>query len=373
VFIYHRQYPINGVVFLIIHRYLFREITYTLLALALLLILVYISHRFLKYLIQASSGDLPSEFILQLLALRLLSDLMLILPLGFFLAILLTLGRLYKDNEMTALIACGVPFPTRSLLNLGILFAFLIGLLSLWLAPWSQARMEWLKTQINTAVEMSGIAAGRFQEFSRGNGAFYVEDIDPDTKEMRTLFIQFNSSRKHIIVTAERGYRIREADRLYMVLRDGHRYESEPGQANYIMTDFAEHTIKVPDLPTAKSAENRSAMTTLALWHRPELVYLAELQWRLSLPLATILLTALAIPLSKTTPRQGQYAKVFTGVLIYLIYNNLLSVAQKWIERGNITPWLGVWWVHGLMLLIILFIYYYPFRNWRLWLSAKPA
>jgi lipopolysaccharide export system permease protein len=357
---------------LIISRYLFREITYTLLALALLLILVYISHRFLKYLVQASMGDLPAEFILQLLALRLLSDLMLILPLGFFLAILLTLGRLYKDNEITALIACSVPFPVHSILTLGILFASFIALLSLFLAPWAQTRMEMLKTQINTAAEISGIAAGRFQEFSRGNGVFYVEYIDPETKELQTIFIQFHSPHKHITVTAERGYRTLEADKLYMTLINGHRYESEPGQANYVMTDFVEHRIKIPDLPTGNYGENREAIPTHLLWNKPEPVYQAELQWRLSLPLSTILLAALAIPLSRTTPRQGQYAKIFAGVLIYLIYNNLLSISQKWIEQGEITPWLGIWWVHGILFMVILILSLQPLKNWRFWLRSKP-
>ncbi|OQW95468.1 MAG: LPS export ABC transporter permease LptF [Beggiatoa sp. IS2] len=356
---------------MIISRYLFREITYTLLALALLLILVYISHRFLRYLIQASMGDLPSEFILQLLALHLLSDLMLILPLGFFLAILLTLGRLYKDNEITALIACGAPLPVHSIFILGVIFASLIGLLSLFLAPWAQSRMELLKTQINTAAEMGGIAAGRFQEFSRGNGAFYVENIDSNTKEMQIIFIQFSSPRKQIVVTAERGYRTIEADKLYMTLIDGHRYESEPGQANYVITDFVEHTIKIPDLPTTNHGENREAISTRLLWTKQEPVYQAELQWRLSLPLSTILLTALAIPLSRTTPRQGQYAKIFAGVLIYLIYNNLLSISQKWVEQSEIAPWLGVWWVHGVLFVIILLIHLQPFRNWRFWSNSN--
>jgi lipopolysaccharide export system permease protein len=356
---------------LIISRYLFREITYTLLALALLLILVYISHRFLKYLIQASTGDLPSEFILQLLGLRLLSDLMLILPLAFFLAILLTLGRLYKDNEITALIACGVPFPVHSLLTLGVMFASLIGLLSLVLAPWAQTRIELLKTQVNTAAEMSGIAAGRFQEFSRGNGVFYVEHIDSETKEMQVIFIQFHSPRKQIIVTAERGYQQLEADKLYMTLLQGHRYESEPGRTNYVITDFAEHIIKIPELPTVNYGENREAIPTIALWNKTAPQYQAELQWRLSLPLSTLLLTALAIPLSHTTPRQGQYAKIFIGVLIYLIYNNLLNIAQKWIEQSEIPPWLGVWWVHGLFLIMIVFVYLQPWKNWRRWLNLK--
>ncbi|MEK8019741.1 MAG: LptF/LptG family permease, partial [Candidatus Parabeggiatoa sp.] len=153
---------------MIISRYLFREILYILLALTALLILIYISHRFMKYLVQASIGDLPAQFIFQLLALRLLTDLMLILPLGFFLALLLALGRLYKDNEITAMAACGIGVPVKSIISFGVIFAVIIGLLSLVLAPWAENQRGLLQVQLKTMAEVGGIAAGRFREFNHG-------------------------------------------------------------------------------------------------------------------------------------------------------------------------------------------------------------
>jgi len=96
------------------------------------------------------------------------------------------------------------------------------------------------------------------------------------------------------------------------------------------------------------------------LWGQPEAAYQAELQWRLSLPLTAILLAALAVPLSRTTPRQGQYAKIFSGILIYLIYTNLLNIAKKWVDRGDLSPSVGVWWVHLGLVAIILVLFYWP-------------
>ncbi|EDN66819.1 conserved hypothetical protein, membrane [Beggiatoa sp. PS] len=157
---------------MIISRYLFREILQTLLALLVLLILIYISHRFMRYLVQASVGDLPANFIFQLLALRLLSDLMLLLPLGFFLALLLALGRLYKDNEITAMAACGIPVPIISIIGFGVMFAVIVGIFSLLLAPWADNQRGQLQIQLNTMAEVGGIAAGRFKEFNHGNGIF---------------------------------------------------------------------------------------------------------------------------------------------------------------------------------------------------------
>jgi len=345
---------------LIISRYLFREILQTLLALLVLLILIYISHRFMRYLVQASVGDLPANFIFQLLALRLLSDLMLLLPLGFFLALLLALGRLYKDNEITAMAACGIPVPTISIIGFGVMFAVIVGIFSLLLAPWADNQRGQLQIQLNTMAEVGGIAAGRFKEFNHGNGIFYVENIDNESNTMQTLFVQVNLPHKRVIMVADRGYQVIQEGELFMVLIDGYRYESPPGALNYIVTQFAEHRIRVPKRLDTPKNDKRDAMPTDLLWFAKEPSLQAELQWRLSLPLTVILLAALAIPLSHTTPRQGQYAKILFGILIYLIYNNLLNIAKKWVERGDVPPWIGVWWVHLVLLIIIIGLFYLP-------------
>ncbi|RKZ90624.1 MAG: LPS export ABC transporter permease LptF [Candidatus Parabeggiatoa sp. nov. 1] len=345
---------------MIISRYIFREILYTLLAITALLLLIYISHRFMAYLVQASAGDLPATSIFQLLALKLLSDIMLILPLGFFLALLLALGRLYKDNEITAMAACGIGVPVTSIISLGVMFAVVIGILSLLLAPWAERKMVQLQTQLKAAAEVGGIAAGRFKGFSHGKGVFYVQTIDTDNETMHTLFVQVNLPHKRVIMVAKRGYQIAPAGEMFLVLVDGHRYESQPGSLSYVITEFAEHQIRIPKRLDISPQNQREAIPTGLLWFAQEARLQAELQWRLSLPLSVILLAALAVPLSYTTPRQGQYAKILIGILIYLIYNNLLNVARKWVERGDLPPWIGVWWVHVGLLFIIVVWFYLP-------------
>ncbi|MDM8565568.1 LPS export ABC transporter permease LptF [Candidatus Halobeggiatoa sp. HSG11] len=348
---------------MIISRYLFKEILYTLLALSSLLILIYVSHRFMAYITKASVGKIPAEFIFQLLGLKLLSDLILILPLGFFLALLLSLGRLYKDNEITALAACGIPVPIVSIASFGFIFAIVIGTLSLILAPWAENQQDVLQIQLKSAAEVGGIAAGRFKEFNHGNGIFYVEKVEAD--DMRVLFIQANLPKKQVILVANKGYQKEQGDDLFMVLVDGYRYENAHGKLNYTITKFEEHKIKIPKLVTASHDQKHDAMPTNELWFSDQPALQAELQWRLSFPLSVILLAILAVPLSHTTPRQGQYSKIVSGILIYLIYNNLLNVAKKWVERGDVSPIIGVWWVHIILVLIIVALFHLPeLKRW---------
>jgi lipopolysaccharide export system permease protein len=175
---------------------------------------------------------------------------------------------------------------------------------------------------------------------------------------MHSLFVQLNLDHgKRVVMVAKRGYQTVQNGELYIVLVDGHRYESKGTQVDYVITQFAEHQIRIPkSLDTPQDAK-RDAMPTLMLLSAKDAALQAELQWRLSLPLSVILLAALAVPLSRTTPRQGHYAKILSGILIYLVYNNLLNVAKKWVERGDVVPIIGVWWVHLILLLIILFLF----------------
>ncbi|MDM8561535.1 LPS export ABC transporter permease LptF [Candidatus Parabeggiatoa sp. HSG14] len=347
---------------MIISRYFFREILHTLLALTTLLLLIYISHRFMMYLVEASVGALPADFIFQLLVLKLLSDLMLLLPLGFFLALLLALGRMYKDNEITAMAACGIRVPVLTIVSFGVGFALIIGTLSLFLAPWAESQSANLQRKLSTIAEVGGIAAGRFKEFSHGKGIFYVETIDTNNNTMYTLFMQLNLPHKQVIMVAKQGHQVVQEGELFMVLVDGHRYESTPGHLDYIVTKFAEHRLKIPKRIDAPSSNKKhEAIPSISLWYSQENSLKAELQWRLSLPLTVILLALLAVPLSHTTPRQGQYAKILIGILIYLIYNNMLNVAKKWVERGDVVPWIGVWWVHIALLIIIGILFHFSF------------
>jgi lipopolysaccharide export system permease protein len=344
----------------IISRYLFKEIFYTLLALTLLLILVYISHRFMLYLVRAAAGTLPIKFIFELLGVKLLCDLTVILPLALFLTILLVLGRLYKDNEITAFAACGVPVPFTGIIIFSLLFAILIGFLSFFLAPWAENQMTVLKTELNTETELSGIAAGRFKGFSNSDAVFYVEYVNKNN-QMDTVFIQYNRNNQHIILSAQNAYQTAYNNDSYMVLVNGQRYESPTRSLRYTVTHFAEHHIKVPKrLDDSFSSTKRDTLPTGLLIGATDPSYQAELQWRISLPLSAILLALLAIPLSHTTPRKGQYSSIFLGILVYLIYNNSLNIAQKWIERGTIPHWIGVWWVHVSLILITLLLFQLP-------------
>jgi lipopolysaccharide export system permease protein len=158
------------------------------------------------------------------------------------------------------------------------------------------------------------------------------------------------------VVVARRGEQVESdnPDIRYLVLQDGRRYEGVPGTSRFRVMEFAEHGIpyRLPSLDPRDPTPR--AMTLLGLVEAGEIEHIAELQWRIGVPLATIILAILAVPLSRTQPRAGRYGRIAIGLLVFIIYLNMLSAAKAWIEQGVVPPMIGLWWVHGAMILLAI-------------------
>lgn len=352
---------------MIIDRYILREILYTLLVVLFVLFVIFLSNRLVRFLADASVGDLASEQVLAMLGLKTLSALVILLPLGLFVAILLGLSRLYKDSEMVALTACGVSVRRiyRSVIGLALVVAALVAAVSFYLAPWAEEQSYRMRDAQESRLLLSGIGAGRFAEPSGGDGVFYYERSSPDGTLMYDVFMQQHRREGEVVLSAQRGRRWQdETGAQYLVLMDGYRYEGLPGEGSFRIIRFEQHAVRIEAREVEPSARKQRARPTGELLGAQDTVAVAELQWRFSMPLSVLALSLLAVPLSRTNPRQGKYSRLFVAVLIYLIYSNLLGVSNSWVARGRLVPEVGMWWVHVVMLLCTwgLFVRQYGLR-----------
>lgn len=281
-----------------------------------------------------------------------------IVPIGLFLSVMLALGRLYRDSELPAMMACRVG-PSgiyRPLMWLLVPLVIGVAWLSLDLGPRALQAVDRISTEARREADLGSIEPGRFTEVGPDNAVFYGERILPDGS-MENVFLQRRVGDGNVeVVVAQRGEQVEsdDPDVRFLVLKDGRRYEGVPGTSQFRVVEFAEHGIpyRLPSLePTDPTPR---AMSLLGLIQAGELEHVAELQWRIGIPLATIILGILAVPLSKTQPRAGRYGRLATGMLVFIIYLNMLSAAKAWIEQGSISPMLGLWWVHGAMLMLAL-------------------
>lgn len=344
------------------------------------LLLIIVGRLLIDLLSDAIEGDFPVDVILPLLALGSLESIILLAPVALLLALMLTLGRLYRDNEMTVLRACGVGAARlyRPLVWLTLPVVIVLSLLVFYVSPWAVRLAGEIAFDAEHRADLSMVSAGRFiTAEDQAQWVLFVEDVNHETGMVENIFIHSLDRGAVTIETAERADQIvdPETGARLLVLSDGYRYEGTPGQGDYIITAFERHTLRLPQLAGQPAVDEPDAKPTAALLASDDSADRAELQFRLSVPVSAALLALLAIPLSHTTPRQGRFAKLALAIVIYILYANAVLMAVNWVERGLLPAWIGVWWAHGLLLAFIglLFIHRYGWR-WSLRrLAPRPA
>jgi len=375
-----KAYPVKSVNrrFTVLDRMIATEIGKTLLSVLTVLVLIIISHRFMRVLRHAVEGEISGETLFILMALKLVSVGIIFLPPALFVSILMVLGRMYRDNEMAALGAGGVSIKR---IYWGV-FSFVIPLtvvaavLALEAIPFFKAiEIKLLAKEAQTA-DIRGLAAGKFNEYSHGDIVLYYEEKIAANK-MSNVFVQSRRQGNLDIVVSNQGYVDERIDGLrYVVLEQGSRYRGIPGQADYSVTEFGEYGIRIGTEEREGQSIDIEAKTTRELVQSHIPAATAEFHWRLSIPIGILLLAYLAVPLAQIAPRGGIYTNLFIAILIYIIYQNMTAIAQAWIEKSIQPGWLGFWWVYGLLLFVgwILVIrnqgVRWYFRGLRGWLTS---
>ena len=346
----------------IIDRYLLREILLGWVAITLVLLLIMISHRMVGYLAQAATGELPGDVIFVLLGVKTIWLLVYVMPFSLALGVVSGLGRLYRDNEMTVLAACGVG-PGRlypPLLGMAVVVALLLGWMALYFTPGVVAYGERITQRAVQQADISLLGAGRFNVLHGGMIIFYAERLSEDKQRMENLFVYVydrkNQDKPPQVISAASAYRMtdRNSGDEYLVFVDGYRYEGRPGEVGYRIMKFDRQGVRV-ELPGKEPASSkRSAIPTVDLLGSHDLKQIVELQWRLSVPLSVMVLVFLSVPLSRMSPRKGRYGGLVMPVLVFVIYFNLMGTAKAWVEQGAIPPLIGIWWVHLLPLVLAI-------------------
>ncbi|MBT6277440.1 MAG: LPS export ABC transporter permease LptF [Chromatiales bacterium] len=342
----------------IIERYLIRETLQNFLAVISILLLIYISNRFVRYLAEAAAGELDSGVILELLVLKLTTNSIVLLPLSLFIGVLLAMGRFYRDSEIIAMQAGGVGVQRllRGIGALSVVFALLIGFMSNYVAPMAAASAAEVTLQARNDSEVTGLRPGQFKDFGKGDQIIYLQDATADRSVLHNVFVQVRRPDGLDIVFAESASVIAHkstGDR-FMVLGNGYRYEGQPGTADFVVHQFESHGVRIRKQTAKAGIADDEQLSLSALWQGGTHQHAAELQWRISLSLSAILLSLLAVPLARTSSRSGKYGKLFTAVLIYFVYINLMTVARKAVERGELSSYIGIWPVHLGMAAIVL-------------------
>ncbi len=330
-----------------------------------LLFLIYSSEKFVDYLAEAAAGKISSSLVFQLLWFKLVSVLPKLLPVTIFLAVILTYSRLVSDNEMAILSASGMSRleQLKIVSYLIVPVCVFVAGISFLVAPWAEVRLEELKTQARQEADITGIAAGQFKEFSKGDRVVYVESLSDDKTTMENIFLQIRQHGKLGVLTSDRAiFELdEESGNRYIKFEDGRRYVGQPGGLDYRITEYKTYAILVEANEAVLKAANRvEAIPTSILLFSNVASHKAELQWRASSILSCILLSLLAVLLSQLPIGEKRYVLIFISMLIYFIYSNLLGVSRSLLKHDEIPSIIGLWWVHALLITAMLVLYYLP-------------
>jgi lipopolysaccharide export system permease protein len=284
--------------------------------------------------------------------------------------VLLTLTRSYRDSEMVVWFTSGIGLTRwiRPVLGYAIPVTLLIALLSLVLSPWALSKADEFRRRLDSRDDVSAATPGAFRESKQADRVFFLEEVDVEKKRVGNIFVQSSQNGKEGTMVAKEGYQetAPNGDR-FLVMLNGTRYEGIPGQADYKIVEFERYAMRIEPVELRQELPNVKAYPTLYLLQNMTPLNIAELEWRVGLPLSALVLALLAIPLSYVNPRAGRSINLITAMVIYMFYNNMISVTNSWVGRGKLSPVLGLWGIHLFMFaaMLVLFYYRWSISPWR--------
>ena len=360
---YPQTYPIKSKPLRtrIFHRTLVSEFASNgLLVFAVLLGIIVVS-QLIRLLGSAVSGAIAVDGVMALMGFSAMNYLPVLLSISLFISILLTLSRCYRDSEMVVWFSSGIGLTRwiRPVLWYAMPVVGLIALLSLFLSPWALRKSDEFKSKLESRDDVTAATPGLFRESRQADRVYFIDNVDAGSNRVGNIFVQSNQNGKLGTMMARQGLQetLPNGDR-FLVLLNGTRYEGTPGRRDYRIVEFERYAMRIDTAPVKQAEPQTHSKSTLALWRNPTSWNLAELEWRIGLPISATILALLAVPLSYVNPRAGRSLNLILAIILYMLYNNMISVTNTWVGQGKMSPGIGLWAIHAFMLGITLLVFY---------------
>jgi lipopolysaccharide export system permease protein len=349
---------------LIFLRSTLREFAAAGIAVFAVLLAITFTSQLIRLLSYAAQGRIPADSVITLLGLVGIGSLSLLLSATLFLSVLLTLTRLYRDSEMVVWQSSGLGLLSwvKPVALYAAPIVTLVAVLTAYLTPWAAGKAEQYRHQLETRDDVSAVTPGVFRESKNSDRVFFVDKVSSDLTQVSNVFAHVVQNQRTSVIVASRGYveTAGNGDR-YLVMLSGRRYQGTPGQADYQVDEFGRYALRIEQNASKAFFPSQKSLATGQLLAQPTAFNLAELAFRIGLPVSTVILAFLAIPMSAVNPRTGRLVNVAMAVLLFMTYSNLVSISQTWIARGRMNPFLGMWLVHAVMLTLLVVLF-----AWRL-------
>ncbi len=330
-------------------KYIFKDIAQTQFTIFMVLMLIFMTQTFIRFISRVSKGAIPSDLVIELLTLAVPTMTNFMLPLSLFLAVLFSIGSLCSKSEMVVMKSVG--YSRRHLLQVVGVIAFVTAGINasctLYFAPWCEAKQLEIIDKAKSDPSFMTLESGRF--ITLYDTTLYIDEheSEEDTQTMRQLYIFNKGSKEHgvppSVTIAEQGMiTYDKKDLMWLILNNGINYESADKKGQHKISDFAEYRVLVPEVDETHRKLKVSAKSTEELLQSTASADLAELQWRVTQPISVFVLVFLVVPLSMVNPRQGRFAKFLPALAIYISFYLFAFGMKSGIARDHLPLMPGI-------------------------------
>ncbi len=397
---------------MILRRYMTQQVASTTALVLGFLVVMMLGGRLIRYFGIAAEGGLDVSLLFTIIGYNLPYFLELILPLAFFIALMLVFGRLYVDQEMAVINASGVSRGKLARLITPLIVMLFVGeaALSIVGKPWGVRSSEsiWQQQALNSAFDLI-----RPNEFiSSGNYHLYVGSLSDDKTQLQDVVLiqteprdqssttlssttditenaelteqlslddmpdplivrATQSTTKDTITLAKRAEQVKNSasGTTQLDLFQGQRYEVGAGSLKYNQVGFERYRITLTESTKEVVTEDNIETQAIGpLWQaatgsmavntsEARLAAQGELGYRFALPWLMIIAPMLAVPLAQVRPRQGRWLRLFPAILLFVSCALGIISLKNAVAKGLFSVWSYAWLVVGFMVLAL-------YMNW---------
>jgi lipopolysaccharide export system permease protein len=332
-----------------------RDLGRSFVATLVVLLTIVLTMMLIRTLGMAANAKLAPQDVALMMGYTAMAHMPTVLAVAMFIAVVGTLGRMYRDSEMTVWLSSGVSLSqfVRPVLRLAWPVLVVVAVMALFVYPWVNERSGRLREQFERRSDLSRVSPGQFQTSSDGRRVFFIERDSKDKANATQVFIYGQLNDKESVTTAHAGRIDTHDDNRYLRLEDGQRNETDTRKNESSLARFesyetavGEHLASSTDRPAAKA---RSSIDLIADGDR---VSLGELTWRIGLPLAAANLVLLGIGLAAGSLRRAGNWNTLMALLTFVVYYNLINLSQAWVAGGTLRMGNALLSIHGLALLL---------------------
>ena len=248
-----------------------RETLKSQLAILFILLLIFFCQKLVRILGAAVDGDIPANLVLSLLGLGVPEMAQLILPLSLFLGLLMTLGKLYTESEITVMHACGLSKAVlvKAAMILAVFTAIVAAVNVMWAGPWSSRHQDEVLAEAKANPGMAALAQGQFQQATNGSSVLFIESVDgSDFKDVFLAQIRPKGNARPSVVVADSGHLTQLRDGSQVVtLNQGTRFEGTALLRDFRITDFQDYQAIIGHQAVALDPNDTDQMDMRTLWN----------------------------------------------------------------------------------------------------------